>query len=56
VTVPLVGLSPPDQLACTGVSVYTQLPLGTDCSTQEVVVIVPLHPAPTVAGEPLAAL
>jgi hypothetical protein len=49
------GLSPPVQFACTGVSVYFHDPDGTLLSVHVVVVTIPLHPAPTVAGLPVTA-
>jgi hypothetical protein len=52
----LGGLSAPDQLIWTGVSVYTQCPEGTESSVQVVVVTIPEHAVPTVAWLPLTAL
>jgi hypothetical protein len=52
----LVGLTAPLQFTTSGVTVYSQLPAGTDVSVQVVVVTTPAQPLLTVAGLPLTVL
>jgi hypothetical protein len=51
----LAELAGPLQFATTGVTVYSQLPAGTESSVQLVDVTTPEHPALTVAGLPVLA-
>jgi hypothetical protein len=53
VPVELRGLSLPVQAASDGVTVYVQLPAGTEASVQVSAVSVPVQPAPIVCAVPL---
>lgn len=56
VTAALGELSPPLQVVSNGVTVYVQVPVGTDWSLHDVEVTVPAQVPPIVDGDPLAAL